>query len=138
MGSLSLSSERPLIILVALLIGIPGIISGTQLYTSSQDSSVQWMGLCGIIGGVCFVLFGPPATLSVVKLLGELSDRRLHKYIMALFRSLPSTLGATLYVSAEAGRCIIQASSSKSILSQCGNPLAPTFFVAVVPSVHPG
>ena len=89
------------------------------------------MGLCGIIGGVCFVLFGPPATLSVVKLLGELSDRRLHKYIMALFRSLPSTLGATLYVSAEAGRCIIQASSSKSILSQCGNPLAPTFFVAV-------
>ncbi|GMH72046.1 hypothetical protein TrRE_jg4101, partial [Triparma retinervis] len=116
------NKERPLIVLVALLIGIPGIISGLQLYTTSSTAGgegVRYMGLCGIVGGIAFVVLAPPATLSVVKLLGELSDNRLHKYIMALFRSLPSTLGATLYVSAEAGRCIIQAEDEKSILSQC-------------------
>jgi len=124
--------ERPIIVLVTLLVGIPGILSGWQLYNSmEQGVEVQTMGIVAFVGGVFFILLGPPASLAVVKLLGELSDRRLHKFIMGLFRSLPSTLGATLYVSAEAGRCIIQAEDGVPILQQCGNPLAPTFFVAI-------
>ena len=104
--------------------------------TVSRNSLLSLVALLvvgiGIAGGTLFILLGPPMTLAVVRHLATLPPHDLHHFLLTILRSLPSTLGATMYVAAAAGSCLLQATDEDNIINQCGNPLAPTFFVTIL------
>lgn len=131
--------EKLIVSTAAVVVGLPGVVTGLQLahfsdpsgHHSHTDKDVQYTGFIGIMGGTLFMLLGPPLTIAVVRKLGRVPPRQLHYFLLTMLKSLPSSLGATLYVAAAAGSCLLQASDEENIIDQCGNPLVPTFFVTI-------
>ena len=55
-----------------------------------------------------------------------LPDADLSTAVLAMFKSLPSTLGSLLYISSASLGCIARAGDTAPVFKQCGNPLAPS------------
>lgn len=101
---------------------------GLKLINQEDDATVK-RGWYWVTVGCIVMATWPPILLGATHFYAKLSDRKLTVAITAIFKSLPSLLGSILYISVFSLRCILDASPSKPIIEQCGNPAMNTGYV---------
>ena len=118
-------------ILSGLLVALPGVFAGAKL-SSSSDITEKWFGYCSLTFGVFFAMVLPMSFPMMVKEYAKLSSRKQHEFIVGnLLKGSPSILGSLVYISAAASRCIQRADHEGNLLSQCGNPIIPSFVLTI-------
>mmetsp|Transcript_3209 Transcript_3209/g.6738 ORF Transcript_3209/g.6738 Transcript_3209/m.6738 type:complete len:368 (-) Transcript_3209:75-1178(-) len=118
-------------ILSGFLVALPGILAGAKLSVSG-DITEKWFGYCSMTFGAFFAIVLPISFPMMVKEYAKLSKRRQHEFIVGnLLKGSASILGSLIYISAAASRCIQRADDDGNLLSQCGNPIIPSFVLTI-------
>ena len=75
-------------------------------------------------------MLSPFINLQLVSMIASLSDASLNRFIISHLLHHPATILSSLYLSASAGKAIINAVGDEDeTLVVCGNPIVPTFLL---------